>query len=200
MFTGIVTEVGRVTATASSAGVLRLTIEARASARGLALGGSVAVSGVCLTAVSVTKTGFTVQVVPETARRSTLGSARKGTRVNLERPLKASQELGGHFVQGHVDARARVEALNRVGKEVLLGVELPEDMAGLVVPKGSIAIDGVSLTVIDVSPGRKRTFRVALIPHTLKETTLGGLRAGTMVNLEADILGKYVRELLAEGR
>jgi len=162
--------------------------------RGLRIGGSVAVDGVCLTAVAVGKKSFGVQVVPESLRRTTLGDAAAGRRVNLERPLRATGELGGHFVQGHVDARVRVVGLESAGKEVLLGLQLPDALRGLVVEKGSVAVDGVSLTVAAVSP---RSFAVALIPHTLKATNLSRLSQGSYVNLEADILAKYVESILA---
>lgn len=196
MFTGIITEVGTIeTAVADQTG-LRLGISAPASARGLIRGGSVSVDGVCLTAESVGRGRFTARVVPETLRRSTFESAAKGRRVNLERPLGAGQEIGGHFVQGHVDGRARVAGLERRGKEVRLEVELPRNLGGLIVEKGSIAINGVSLTVAGLSRGRSARFWVALVPHTLRATTLGQLSPGDRVNLEADILGKYVRAQL----
>jgi riboflavin synthase len=196
MFTGIVTEVGAVASLRPAAGGRRLRIDAPATCRGLAVGGSVAVDGVCLTAVEVDRRGFSVDVVPETLRRSTLGDAGAGRRVNLERPLPAAGEVGGHFVQGHVDARADVAALRRRGKEVVLELRLPRAIAPLVVEKGSIAINGVSLTVASVGRGR---FAVALIPHTLAHTNLADLRAGSHVNVEADILGKYVRAFLGKG-
>ncbi|MGH9867555.1 MAG: riboflavin synthase [Candidatus Polarisedimenticolia bacterium] len=194
MFTGIVTETGVLETPVMKVGGLRLRIQAPSTSRGLPIGGSVSVDGVCLTAVDVGRRGFCVDVVPETLRRTTLGSAAAGRRVNLERPLSAAAELGGHFVQGHVDARAEVAGLRRRGGEVLLEVLIPRGMAGLIVPKGSIAINGVSLTVAAVKSGR---FSVALIPHTLERTNLGDLRAGDPVNLEADILGKYVAAFLA---
>jgi riboflavin synthase len=193
MFTGIVTEVGRIARVAPEAAGWRLDIAAPRTARGLVRGGSVAVDGVCLTATRIAEGTFSVQVVPETLRRSTLGEAGAGRRVNLERPLRGAGELGGHFVQGHVDARARVIGLDRLGKEVLLEIQLPAPLKGLVVEKGSIAVDGVSLTVARAA---SRRFTVALVPHTLKATTLGRLEKGSFVNLEADILAKYVRSLL----
>jgi riboflavin synthase len=176
---------------------LRLSIHAPASARGMVLGGSVAVDGVCLTAIEVKGPVFAVQVVTETVRRSNLGGVRTSRRVNLERPLKAFAELGGHFVQGHVDAAAPVAGLKRLAKDVVLAVELPASLKRLVVTKGSIAVNGVSLTVASVA---RRVFTVALIPHTLENTNLGGLRAGDLVNLEADILGKYVQAMISKSR
>ena len=197
MFTGIVTEVGVVARVRRGGAVLCLNIHAPKSARGLELGGSVAVDGVCLTAIEVKGQTFAVQVVAETVRRTNLGGVRASRRVNLERPLRPSAELGGHFVQGHVDAAAPVAGLNRLAKDVVLAVELPASLKGLVVTKGSIAINGVSLTVASVE---RRGFTVALIPHTLENTNLGGLRAGDLVNLEADILGKYVQAMISKTR
>ena len=200
MFTGIITELGTIAAPpVREDDGWRVRVEAPVSARGLAIGGSIAVDGVCLTAISVRTGGFTVQVVAETARRSTFGTprfARGGVRVNLERPLRASAELGGHFVQGHVDAMTRVRGLKRSAREVLLSLELPGSLKGLVVEKGSIAINGVSLTVASLSRGPRPGFTVALIPHTMEMTNLGTLDKGDLVNLEADILGKYIQALL----
>jgi riboflavin synthase len=193
MFTGIVTEKGRVVAVRRSAAGLRLRIDGPKTAKGLSLGGSVSVDGVCLTAVEIVRSSFSLDVIPETLRRSTLSSVAVGREVNLERPLSAAGELGGHFVQGHVDARAAVMASTRKGDETMLEIRTPRELAGLVVQKGSIAIDGVSLTVASVKRGR---FSVALIPHTIASTNLGRLKAGDEVNLEADLLGKYVRALL----
>lgn len=200
MFTGIVTEMGLVRRPPVSEKTgWRVRIEAPVTARGLPVGGSVAVDGVCLTAVEVGRGWFGVQVVPETARRSTFGTAsfaRGGRPVNLERPLKAGSELGGHFVQGHVDACVPSIDLVRRDKEAILAVQLPVDLAGLVVEKGSITVNGVSLTVASVRRGRAPRFTVALIPHTLEATNLGSLEPGDPVNLEVDILGKYVQALL----
>ncbi len=185
MFTGIVTEVGRIARVTVEPAGSRLDIVAPRTVRGLVRGGSVAVDGVCLTAMRIAARSFSAQVVPESLRRSTLGEAVAGRRVNLERPLGGSGEVGGHFVQGHVDARARVIRLDHPGKEVLLELQLPATLRGLIVDKGSIAVDGVSLTVAAVS---SRSFTVALVPHTLKATTLEHLVAGSYVNLEADIV------------
>lgn len=193
MFTGIVTEVGVISEARKQGGGFGIRIEAPRTARGLPRGGSVAVDGVCLTAVSVWRTGFALQVVPETVRRSTLKAPRKGQRVNLERPVRASDEIGGHFVQGHVDAEARVARLRRLGKDVVLTLKLPDSLRLLAVEKGSIAINGVSLTVASV---KGTLVSVALIPHTLAETNLGDLGPGDTVNVETDILGKYVMRIL----
>ncbi len=197
MFTGIVTEMGTVRAAVRRGSGWDLRIEAPRTVRGLRRGGSVAVDGVCLTAIRVGQAAFTAHVVAETARRSILNRPTPGRRVNLERPLSARGELGGHFVQGHVDARARVSRLRRAPGEARLVVELPRSLRHLIVEKGSVAINGVSLTVASVTPTR---FEVALIPHTLGSTNLGALEAGSDVNLEADILGKYAAALLARRR
>lgn len=197
MFTGIITEIGCIKKISSDKAGKKITIEAPRSVPGLRPGGSIAVDGVCLTVLSRRKGAFTVQVVPETLRRSILHSLESGNRVNLERPLRAAEELSGHFVQGHVDARARVVTLERPGKEVLLQIKLPVSLRGLIVEKGSIAINGVSLTVASMVRGG---FSVALIPYTLKKTNLGDLVPGDDVNLETDILGKYVRALVAPHR
>lgn len=194
MFTGIITEVGRVRQVSSDRAGRRLCITAPRTSRGLKRGGSIAVDGVCLTVLSVRRGQFTAQVVPETLRRSILEGIEIGARVNLERPLRPAGELSGHFVQGHVDARARVVGLRRVGKEVILKVELPSPVRGLIVEKGSVAINGVSLTVAAVAANR---FEVALIPHTLAQTNLGELEPDDEVNLEVDILAKYVRSLVS---
>ncbi len=197
MFTGIITEVGVVERVRRGADALCLSIHAPVSAHGLVLGGSVAVDGVCLTAIEVKGPAFAVQVVAETVRRTNLGEVHASRRVNLERPLKAFAELGGHFVQGHVDAAASVAGLKRLAKNVVLAVELPASLKGLVVKKGSIAVNGVSLTVASVE---RRIFTVALIPHTMENSNLGGLKAGDLVNLEADILGKYVQAMISKPR
>ena len=196
MFTGLVSELGVISGFERDGQGARLEV-ATALARELGEGDSVAVNGVCLTATRVTRNGFRADVIPETLRRTTLAGLRAGGRVNLERPLTPRSELGGHFVQGHVDGVARVLALRKGGGEVQLAVELPHTLRGLLVEKGSIAIDGVSLTVVGVSRGR---FHVSLIPHTLQETSLGDLKRGSRVNLEADILAKHVRALLRAGR
>jgi riboflavin synthase len=149
-------------------------------------GASVAVNGTCLSALESDALAF--DVIPETLRRTTLGGLRPGDRVNLERAMPAGARLDGHIVQGHVDGRGVVESLTRRNGAVTLGVRAPAELADQIVPKGSIAIDGVSMTVVDCVAGR---FSVALIPTTLRITTLGRLRKGDRVNLETDVLAKY---------
>jgi riboflavin synthase len=161
-------------------------------------GDSVAVNGVCLTAERCEADGFTATAVGETLRRTTLGSARAGDRVNLEQAATPDTALGGHLVQGHVDGVGRVKSFARTGAnegaDRLLTIELPETVYGYVVPKGSIAIDGISLTVVDQKPGRIIT--ITVVPFTIERTIAGTYSPGTTVNVEADIIGKYVKEYL----
>jgi riboflavin synthase len=180
MFTGIVRAVGAVV----EASPARLGIEHAATARRLKIGASVAVNGACLTVVEKQGARFFMDVVPETLRRTNLGGLRKGSRVNLELPVAAGQLLDGHIVQGHVDATAKVR---RAGDE--LEIALPAAIKRFVAEKGSIAVDGTSLTVAGVKTG---SFTVALIPHTRKATIAGGYTRGTTVNLEADVIARYV--------
>lgn len=193
MFTGIVEAVGRVVALEPHGEKARLRVEAPRVADGAPLGASIAVNGACLTVVEATATEVVFEVVRETLDRTSLGALRPGARVNLERALRADGRLDGHIVQGHVDGTGRVRALERHGDDVRLAVDCPPDLARQLVPKGSIAVDGVSLTLVGVS---ETGFDVALIPHTLAETNLGDRRPGDRVNLEADVLGKYVLRYL----
>lgn len=194
MFTGIVEEVGRVSAVEPRASGSRLRIEASRVTADLREGDSVAVSGVCLTAVEITADAFSADVSRETLERSTLGQARPGTPVNLERALSASARLGGHIVQGHVDGTGVIVSFDeRGGGDWWLEVEAPADLARYLVYKGSIAVDGISLTVARVDGPR---FAVAVIPHTWANTTLRTARPGARVNLETDVLAKYVEKLL----
>jgi riboflavin synthase len=193
VFTGIVEAVGRVVAIEPAGEKARLRIEAPHVAEGAPLGASIAVNGVCLTVVEATAQQVAFEAVRETLDRTSLGGLRPGARVNLERALRADGRLDGHIVQGHVDGTGRVRALERAGDDVRLAVDCPAELARQLVPKGSIAIDGVSLTLVHVSD---TGFDVALIPHTLAETNLGDRRPGDRVNLEADVLGKYVLRYL----
>lgn len=160
----------------------------------LSLGASLAVSGVCLTVIELLGEESLVELSPETLRRTTLGGLRAGSAVNLEPALRMGDALGGHWVQGHVDGTVAVVAVETVGDHREVSCELPADLAPFVVEKGSVALDGVSLTVAALAEGR---FEVALIPHTLEVTTLGALRAGDRLNVEVDLLGKYVHRALA---
>jgi riboflavin synthase len=187
MFTGIVSSVGTVVAT----GPNRLGIASAPAARRLQIGSSVAVNGCCLTVVKKQGAAFFADVVPETLRRTNLGLAVPGSRVNLELPLGAAGLLDGHLVQGHVDAKATVRKLTAVASGVELEIGLPAALRPFVVEKGSIAVDGMSLTVAGVDD-RAGSFRVALIPHTLAVTIAGEYRKGSVVNLEADVVARYV--------
>ena len=193
MFTGIVSAVGEVVSL-DAAGTL--TLAAPAAAAALEVGGSVAVNGACLTAVAVDREVFSVQVVDETRGRTNLGALRPGARVNLELPLRAGQPLDGHLVQGHVDGTAAVLSVVEASLGRELRLELPAPLAAYVAEKGSIAVDGCSLTVTAVDEG---SFGVALIPHTLAATIAGGYEAGTAVNLEVDLLARYLERLVRAG-
>ena len=193
MFTGIIETVGRVAAIDSQSEKTRLAIDAPAVTDGLPIGASVAVNGACLTVVAVTDGQIVFEAVRETLDRSSLGDLRTGSRVNLERAMRADGRLDGHIVQGHVDGTGRVRAIERQGDDVRFAVDCAPEFAALLVPKGSIAIDGVSLTLVQVDDAR---FDVALIPHTLVATNLADRKPGDRVNLEADVLGKYVQKYL----
>ncbi len=193
MFTGLVESMGAVVELQEGPRAVRLELDAGALAAEVAVGDSVAVGGCCLTAVAVAGGRLAFDVVPETLGLTTLGERRAGDAVNLELPLKASARMGGHFVQGHVDAVAEVLALGGDDGAVTLSIAVPPALKRQIVHKGSIAVDGVSLTVAGVDAA---SFHVALVPHTLAVTTLGKLRRGDRVNLEGDVLAKYVAALL----
>ena len=189
MFTGIVRELGAVEAVEESGSDVRLLVRAPETAAGVAVGDSVAVNGVCLTAVAAADGVLEFDAVPETLRRSSLGRLRAGASVNVEPALRAGEPLGGHFVQGHVDGVGRVRRVDAEGFEVEAG----EDVLRYCVEKGSIAVEGVSLTIAALGDG---SFTVALVPHTREVTTLGALAEGDEVNLEADVIAKHVERLL----
>jgi riboflavin synthase len=194
MFTGLIREVGRVAAVDGGTDGVRLTIEAPETARDARLGDSIALSGVCLTVVDRTDGRLAFDAVPETLARSSLQTLEPGSRVNVEPALRAGEPLGGHYVQGHVDGVGRVRSVEPEGDGRRIWVDAPPQLMRYVVEKGSVAVEGTSLTVADLD---ERGFAVALIPHTLGETTLGELEPGDPVNLEADVLAKYVEKLLA---
>ena len=193
MFTGIVEVVGTVTGVEPREDRTTLEIEAPAIACDLAVGDSVAVNGGCLTVAGRDAGRLRFEAVRETLDRTSLGELRVGSRVNLERALRAGGRLDGHIVQGHVDGTGRVRRLERDGDDVRLFVDCGTEIAELLVEKGSVAVDGVSLTVVGAT---QVGFDVALIPHTLAATTLGERQPGDRVNLEADVLGKYVKRYL----
>jgi riboflavin synthase len=197
MFTGIVEELGRVRSLEDRAGGARLVVRCATVNGDSSVGDSVAVNGVCLTAVEVTGEALYFDLARETLDRSTLGGLRAGDPVNLERPLTLATRLGGHLVQGHVDGVAPVRSVHRNGAGASIRIALPPPLRPYVVEKGSIAVDGVSLTVTVVDD---EGFEVALIPHTLAATTLGERGPGDGVNLEADVVAKYVENLARRGR
>lgn len=193
MFTGIVEEIGTIQYICRSTHSAVLHIGARKVLKDLRPGDSVAVNGVCLTATAKAEDSFTADVMHETLRRSTLGALTQGSRVNLERAMPASGRFGGHIVSGHIDGTGTVASLRRDGIAVWFTVRAAPELLRFVVQKGSVAIDGISLTVAEVTAD---TFSVSVIPHTANETILSEKIPGSAVNLEADILGKYVEKLL----
>ena len=189
MFTGIVEEVG-VVAKISDNG---MTVRATKVTEDLKLGDSIAVNGTCLTAVSFDRTEFSVDLSPETVRRTSLGRLSVGGPVNLERALLASDRMGGHIVQGHVDGTGRIMSTKRDGDSTIFRIRVPKRLNRYIVEKGFVAVDGISLTVVKIGAS---SFTLAVIPYTLKNTNLAALSVGDRVNLEADILAKYVESLL----
>ncbi|BCO09998.1 riboflavin synthase subunit alpha [Desulfolithobacter dissulfuricans] len=196
MFTGIIQGLGTVVEKRPAGGGMVFCLEADFDLTDPEEGESIAVNGACLTARDIKGRRFMVDVSPESLSRTGLGELQVGSRVNLERALRLADRLGGHLVSGHVDARARVEERRAAGDFTLFSFSLPPSLAKYVIEKGSIAINGVSLTVNSCKGNR---FSVSIIPHTLKVTTLGSLGPGDMVNIEVDIIGKYVEKLLAAG-
>jgi riboflavin synthase len=196
VFTGIVREVGRAAAITGSSGGIRLEIEAPATAATTAIGDSIAVDGCCLTAVETTDGRIAFDAVPETIARTSLGALVTGSRVNVEPSLRAGEPLGGHYVQGHVDGVGVVRSVADEGNGRRIWIDAALEILRYTVEKGSITVQGTSLTVAALDGDG---FAVALIPHTLEATTLGELAAGSPVNLEVDVLAKYVERLLIGG-
>ena len=198
MFTGIVREIGRVAALVGGPTGLRIEIDAPQTASGTAIGDSVSVGGCCLTAVAVAAGDGRIafEAVSETLSRTSLGALATGDRVNVEPALRAGDPLGGHFVQGHVDGVGAVRSVDVEGDGRRVWIDAHEDLRRYIVEKGSITVDGVSLTAAELDD---EGFAVALIPHTLEATTLGGLGTGDSVNLEVDVLAKYIERLLLRG-
>ena len=196
MFTGIIEELGRVRAIERRGEGVRMRVEARAVAEGTREGDSIAVNGVCLTALEVAADGFSADGSRETLQRSTLGRLRPGSLVNLERAVTPQTRLGGHIVQGHVDARGRFISADDHGGSWTVRIGYPPEIARYLVFKGSVAVEGISLTVAALAPDY---FEIAVIPKTWAVTNLSHLRPGDEVNLEADIIAKYVERILAVG-
>lgn len=194
MFTGIIEGTGRLVEKRGAGGGVTFRIEAGFDLANPSEGESVAINGVCLTAYEISGRRFLADVSPETLSRSTLGELVLGAKVNMERALRLSDRLGGHIVSGHIDCTAQVQAKRPDGKFTLFTFKLPGRFARYVIEKGSVSIDGISLTVNGCGGG---WFSVSIIPHTLQKTTLGDLQKGSRVNIEVDIIGKYVEKLLS---
>jgi riboflavin synthase len=196
MFTGIIRERGRIADVAGNADARHFRIDAPATASALSVGDSVSVDGCCLTATEVADGHFAVTAVPETIGRTTLGALVAGHEVNLETATRAGEPLGGHYVQGHVDGVGRVESVGPEEEGARMRISAPAELLRYCVEKGSIAVGGVSLTIASLSDA---AFEVALVPHTLERTTLGRAQPGDAINIEVDILAKYVEKLVHPG-
>ena len=194
MFTGIIEEMGAVKALRREAGGARLTLSGSKVLEGTAIGDSICVNGVCLTVVEMGKAEFSADVAQETLKVTNLGELQIGRKVNLERAMQLSARIGGHIVTGHVDAVGRIKEKRQEGNSWRVFVEAPDKALRYIIKKGSVAVDGISLTVADVDPSG---FSIAMIPHTAKLTTIGSKSAGDSVNLETDIIGKYVERLMS---
>ncbi len=193
MFTGIIEELGTVKSLSVYSEAAQLTINAKRIMSDVRLGDSIAVNGICLTVVSFTKEEFVVDVMPETLRKTNLKDLKVGHSVNLERAMMLGGRLGGHLVSGHVDGVGRIESKRQEGNAIVFYIAAPPEALKFIVPKGSVAIDGISLTVAHVG---RDSFSVSVVPHTATQTTLGSKLPGDAVNLENDMIGKYVDRLL----
>ncbi|WP_313528253.1 riboflavin synthase [Anaerotignum sp.] len=193
MFTGLIEEVGFLDKVTSQKSGGQLVIQAKSIQEGTKLGDSIAVNGVCLTVTNLTQNSFTADVMPETLKRSNLGQLQKGSPVHLERAMAANGRFGGHMVSGHIDGTGTIQGKKQEGNAIRLFIGAHENLLNQIIEKGSIAIDGVSLTVISVD---KEHFSVGIIPHTSTQTTLLNKRIGDQVNLETDIIAKYIQRFL----
>ena len=193
MFTGLVEDVGTIRGLRLQNDSAVLTVKTKLPVRAMVRGASIAVNGACLTVVEKRRDSFIVDVSPETLSRTNLETLSVGGRVNLERPMRLADRLGGHLVTGHVDGVGIIAAIEKQGEFTIVNFEVPADLGALLVPKGSVAVDGISLTV---NSCRKRGFSVALIPFTLSHTNLRGRQVGDKVNIETDLIGKYVKSFL----
>jgi riboflavin synthase len=193
MFTGLIEDVGVVSALRMQKGAAVLTVKTHLTVRSMPLGASIAVNGACLTVVKKHQGAFTVDVSPETLDRTNLGSLKVGNLVNLEQPMRLQERLGGHLVTGHVDGVGNIARIKQMGDFTIFGFRVPAVFGGLLVPKGSVAVDGISLTV---NRCRSDRFSVAIIPFTLRHTNLRGRRVGDKVNIENDLIGKYVKNFM----
>ena len=201
MFTGIIEEIGTVESVRKGGGSFRLTVRCStvlgSGDHPTAIGDSIAVNGICLTVTDLTDDTFSADVMPETLNRTSLSGVRSGTEVDLERAMPAYGRFGGHIVSGHIDGTGKITNIQKSGNAVWYTIAAEKDIMSLIVEKGSIAIDGISLTVASVSDS---VFSVSIIPHTIEETTLPNRRIGSTVNLETDIIGKYVRKMMRSGK
>ncbi|MBN2654701.1 MAG: riboflavin synthase [Nitrospirae bacterium] len=193
MFTGLIIELGEIRSLHKSGNSAKLSVNAEALSSDAVLGDSISVNGVCLTIVDIKSKILTFDVSYETLQNTNLGSLRTGSRVNLEPSLTPSSKLGGHFVTGHTEAAGKIASKKEVGNAVNIEIEAPKNILKMLVPKGSVAVDGISLTVVDIFPDR---FSIVIIPHTAKLTTIGFKTIGDTVNIETDILAKYVAKLI----
>jgi riboflavin synthase len=196
MFTGIVEELGSISRIERHEGHARLHIACDTVVEDAAIGDSISVDGCCLTVTSLPGDGFTADLMAETLRATALGDLAEGSPVNLERAMRADTRFGGHLVQGHVDAVGQIVGREELPGTVFVSVRAPDELARYLVPKGSVTVSGTSLTVVDVDDG---VFRVGLIPHTLQVTSFGARKVGDAVNLEVDVVAKYVERLLIAG-
>jgi riboflavin synthase len=194
MFTGIIEGLGTITAVRSSGAGRRLTVEAGFDLSGSKIGDSISVSGACLTAVQIGARRFDVDVSPETLAKTTFGDARVGERVNLERAMRLSDRIDGHLVSGHIDGIGAIDSRDAVGNAIVVAITVPEGLARYMIVKGSVAVDGISLTINSLEPGR---FSISIIPHTAGLTTIGIKRKGDRVNIETDMIGKYVEKFIS---
>lgn len=197
MFTGIIEELGTVQAIVKGADSAKIRLHAPLVVSDVKLGDSIAVNGICLTVVAFDSATFTAEVMAETLDKTSLGDVRPGEKVNLERALRLSDRLGGHLVSGHVDGVGTIIRQSKHDIAIVTEITYPSPLGKYMVPKGSVAIDGISLTIVEVNP---RTFTVSLIPHTRGLTTLGFKKVGDKVNLEVDIIAKYLEKLTLQGK
>ncbi|MDX8364778.1 riboflavin synthase [Cytobacillus sp. IB215665] len=196
MFTGIVEEVGKVNRLTHSIDAIELQIDARKILSDIQLGDSIAVNGVCLTVTSFNEFGFAVDVMPETIKATSLKLLKNGSSVNLERAMLANGRFGGHFVSGHVDGVGEIISKTRKGNAIYYVIAIDEKLAKYILHKGSVAVDGTSLTIFDVVD---KSFTISIIPHTLSETIIGQKEVGDIVNIECDVIGKYIEHFLLRG-
>lgn len=193
LFTGIVEEVGRILKIEEGKDFLHITIEGSKVLNPLNIGESVAVNGVCLTVTSFNSNSFTADVMTETLNKSSLGTLSKGSLVNLERAVTLNKPLGGHIVSGHIDGTGEIINMKKEGIATLLEIKAKENLLKYMIPKGSVALDGVSLTLVDI---KGKSFTVSLIPHTIEETILVNKNIGDIINIECDVLGKYIYKFM----